>query len=814
MLSPRWRKVVRDLWGNRTRTILVILSIAVGVFAVGMVASNSVIFTRELNASWAAVNPASASLFTGHFDDELLYTVRNMPEVAEADARRSFTVRFKPGSVESNRETGPGQQPPAQPGQLQERWRNLQIFTYPDYDDIRIFQIDSERGAWPPPEQQILIERASLDWMGIDEGELITVEAPNGKLRELRVAGVVHDSTQMSATWIGQGASYVSADTLDWLGVSRDFDELNIIVAEKADDKEHINAVTAHVQDKVERSGREVYFTWIPTPGKHPADEVVQPITLLMGAMGMLSLLVSGFLVFNTLQALLTQQVRQIGIMKAIGGQANQIMGIYYAMVLLFGLLALAIAVPLGSLAGHAMTSFMAGLINFDVSSAEIPLQVFALEAVVGLVVPAVAALYPILSGVRTTAAKAMSDYGLGNSQFGQGFLDRLLERIRGLSRPVLLSLRNTFRRKGRLALTLTTLVLGGAIFIAVFSVRASLLTTLDSWFDLIDYDVYVTFRRGYRIDQLEREALNVPGVTAAEVWRFNSARRQRPDGTEGETMLLRAPKMHSDLIQPTIVEGRWLLPEDDNAIVLNTFMLKDEPDIGVGDEVELTMEGEDTLWRVVGIMEGMPFPMGYVNFDYLAKLVGGAGRGGVVFVQTERHDPAYLIQMEKTMEEHFEDIGLNVNSTMTSTTERGQVETQFNVLVIFLLIMAVLLAVVGGIGLMGTMSLNVLERTREIGVMRAIGASDGAVLQVVIVEGVLIGLMSWLIAVLLALPLSKVLSDAVGISILQAQLRFTFSTGGTITWFVIALILSALASFWPARNASRVTVREVLAYE
>jgi putative ABC transport system permease protein len=156
----------------------------------------------------------------------------------------------------------------------------------------------------------------------------------------------------------------------------------------------------------------------------------------------------------------------------------------------------------------------------------------------------------------------------------------------------------------------------------------------------------------------------------------------------------------------------------------------------------------------------------------------------------------------------------LNVNSTMTRSRESGQIESQFNVLVVFLLIMAILLAVVGGIGLMGTMSLNVLERIREIGVMRAIGASDGAVLQVVIVEGLLIGLLSWALSILLAWPLSKALSDAVGNAILQAELTYTFSVGGTIIWLVAALLLSALASFWPARSASRVTVREVLAYE
>ena len=169
---------------------------------------------------------------------------------------------------------------------------------------------------------------------------------------------------------------------------------------------------------------------------------------------------------------------------------------------------------------------------------------------------------------------------------------------------------------------------------------------------------------------------------------------------------------------------------------------------------------------------------------------------------------------MAKTLEERFEGMGFQVNWTQTSETERAQVESQFNVLVMFLLIMAILLAVVGAIGLMGTMSLNVLERTREIGVMRAIGATDGAVLQIVIVEGVLIGLISWLIGAILAYPLSQAMSDMVGQSIVQASLSYTYSMEGVGIWLALVIVLAALASFWPARNASRVTVRDVLAYE
>ena len=796
MLSPRWRKVLRDLWGNKARTTLVVLSIAVGVFAVGMITGTRVVMSREMHASWAAVNPASATLYADLFDEELIWTVRNMPGVQEADARRSFSVRFK---------TDPAD----------EQWRNMTLFSYPDYDDIRIFQLRPERGAWPPPEHELLIERATLDWMGLQEGDVVIVEAPNGKLRELRIAGTVHDLTRQAASWTGWGYGYISANSLEWLGLSHHFDELNFVVAENPEDTAHIRSVAERLRDKVEKSGRTVYYTWIETPGKHPADNDLEPIMMLLGSLGFLSLLASGFLVVNTLQALLTQQIRQIGIMKAVGARNGQIMGVYYGMVLSFCVLSLAIAVPLGAVAAHEFTSFIANLVNFDVTSFGLPGMVLALQAGVGLVVPLLAALYPILAGVRVPAREAMSDYGLSNGHFGGGVLDRLLERVRGLSRPMLLSLRNTFRRKGRLVLTLITLTLGGATFIAVFSVRESLLLTLDDVLDYVEYDAYAIFRRGYRIDQLEREALRVPGVVAAEAWRFGNVRRVRPDDTESETINLRAPRAQSDLVHPKLVEGRWLLPEDENAVVVNTFFLKDEPDIDVGDEIILKIEGRETAWRVVGIMTRTdPVPMAYVGIDYLSKVVGGVGRAGVVFVQTERHDAAFQAQVERALEEHFESIGLNVNTTMTISRSRGQAESQFNVLVVFLLVMAVLLAVVGAIGLMGTMSLNVLERTREIGVMRAIGASDGAILKVVIVEGVLIGLLSWLLGTLMALPLSRILSEAVGVSIFQMPLSYTFSLGGVELWLGVVVVLATLASFWPARNASRVTVRDVLAYE
>ena len=122
--------------------------------------------------------------------------------------------------------------------------------------------------------------------------------------------------------------------------------------------------------------------------------------------------------------------------------------------------------------------------------------------------------------------------------------------------------------------------------------------------------------------------------------------------------------------------------------------------------------------------------------------------------------------------------------------------------------------AVVGGLGLMGTLSINVLERSREIGVLRAIGAGDGAVVQLVLVEALLIGVIGWVLAVPLSLPLSYLLSNAVGRLFVGTPLTYTFSTSGMLIWLGLVLLLSALAALVPGRRAARLTVRDVLVFE
>ncbi|MBK9712283.1 MAG: ABC transporter permease [Kouleothrix sp.] len=795
MIGPRWRKVLGDLWSYKTRTLLVVLSIAVGVFAIGMISGTQVILMRDMQASYLAIDPPAAIIGLERFDDELPQAIRRMPEVDEAEGRAGLSVRVQVG---------------------QDSWRTLNLQAIPNFRDIRINKISPVEGAWPPASREVLIERSSLGLTNARIGDSLQIELSDGTRRTIRIAGTAHNINMPPAAFTGVVDGFISLDTLEWLGMPRSYTALYITTTDKTLDRSGVGKVVNRVRDKIEQSGRRTFSAYVPIPGQHPADASVRPMLLILGVLGAMSLLMSGFLVVNTIGALLMQQYRQIGVMKSIGADTRQITGMYLATVLAYSLLALLVAVPLGALGAYGFTGYLAKLINFDVLDYAIPPQVLVLEVACGLVVPLLAALWPILSGARVTVREAISSYGLGHGRFGKRRLDRMLERVRFLSRPMLLSLRNTFRRRGRLALTLTTLTLGGALVIGVFSVRAGLLMTAERViFTFWRQDLIANFSQSYRVDLLDQEARKVPGVVRVEPVSSAWMRRLRPDGTESDDISLNGVRFDNDLINPTVLSGRWLQQGDQNAIVISTDMTKNEDDLKVGDDVTFKFGERELTWRVVGIYQGGLQPArGFTTYDYLASVIHRPGQAGWVQVVTDQHDLATHQRVARDLDQHFKAVGIRLSSTQTIDDARATISNQFSVVVVFLMIMALLMALVGGLGLMGTMSINVLERTREIGVLRAIGASTGAILQIVIAEGVLIGLISWLLGGLLALPLSLLLSNAVGEAFLQMPLTFVFSLPGLLIWLGVVMALAGLASFLPAWNAARLTVRDVLAYE
>jgi putative ABC transport system permease protein len=511
----------------------------------------------------------------------------------------------------------------------------------------------------------------------------------------------------------------------------------------------------------------------------------------------------------------MTQQTRQIGIMKSVGGGTRQVFGMYIVLVLGFGLVALLIAIPLASLAAQNLGAGMAAYLNFyPLPFLGYPSTILQ-QAIVALLIPMLAALWPVYNSVRITVREAITDYGIGGN--GKSKDKAVSRRALFLPRPMRLSLRNAFRRKVRLALTLFSLVLGGAIFIGVYNMWASFDKVIEDIQGYFLADINVSFGRYYRFDEVASLSESVPGVSSVEGWTEYPGTLVSDKEAAGTQILFVAPPSTSTLIDPVITAGRWLTTGDENAIVIGNHLLQMFPDLKIGDWLTIEIDGRETQWLIVGfytITGNVSPPLLYVNYEYLSQLVGAPGQVYSLRVLTTDHDAASQKRINDQLIARYEDRGIQVGSTQLGADFIESQQATTDILVYFMLVMATLIAIVGGLGLMGTMSINVLERTREIGVMRAIGASNLDIQGIVIVEGMVIGLISWVISILLSIPITAILCFGVGMAVLTAPMPAVYGATGIIAWLLFTLFLSTVASALPARRASRLTVRDTLAYE
>jgi putative ABC transport system permease protein len=786
-MTTLWKKAIRDFWTERARTTLVVLAIALGISAFASVLSSYAILTRELDRGYLETNPASAVLRVDRIDDDLVAAILQNPEVSDAEPRRTVSGQIKAGPIQ---------------------WRNLVLIVVKDYGDIRVSKLEPEEGAWPPATAEILIERDAFQVAKAKIGDTVTVKTANGKEQQLLVSGGVHDVGQAQARMENIVYGYINLATLAQLGEEPYLDQLNILVRNNRFDEGHIERVATDVKTLIESRGRQVRRFDIPRPGKHPHSDLTGILLLAMSSFGLFVLLLSGILVVNLLTALMASQVRQIGVMKAIGGTRWQIARIYFGQALFLGIAAVLVSIPLGVIGSRALCDYMAMFLNFDINSYAVPVWVYVLVAVVGIAAPLIAAAYPIWKGTGVPVRVALTDFGLSRTTFGASGFDRLLTRIGGTLRPLVLAVRNSFRRRARLALTLLTLAAGGLFFLAALNVRASIINTLDRMFAARKFDLTVWFSKPYDWGRIQRAVGNTQGITHAEGW-FSTEGTLAPETRFNVAAL----PLDTKLLDLEILEGRFLQPGDTNALVINNSLAARAPAMRVGETVTLRIGTDESTWRIVGLAKEAFSPaVAYIPVDFIQKNQPGmvnSLRLGLV-----HNDFDSISIVKENLDRNLEQQGVRARGSSSKAETRFGFDQHMLMIYIFLIVMSVIVGSVGALGLMTTMSLNVLERRREMGVLRALGATPRVVWLMVVVEGLVIGILSWTIAALLAWPVSKLLGDVLVRAMLRGGVDFVFEPLGLLIWLIVSISVSAAGSFIPAWKASQATVREALAYE
>ncbi len=794
-MRPRWRKVLSDLWDNKSRTLLVVASIAVGVFSIGMIAGAYEIISHDMGSSYASAKPANIDMRIDPFDQALIDSVKSVEGVKDVEGRGFFAVRARlPGGD----------------------WTNLDLVAVNDFKDTNINLLLPRQGNPIPSDKQVVLEQKAVNNLALKVGDELEFQLPNGSVKSMTVVGIVQDQTTGAGDFLAPPLGYVTLDTFPWLGQPALYNRLLVTTQDNSNDINHIRQVSTAVTDKVETSGRQVYRTELNKTNEHPMASTVQAILGILLALGLLIVFLSSSLIANTLNSLLTQHLPHIGVMKLIGARSNQIFGMYIALILSFGLIALVIAIPAGGQAAFALSQLIANKMNFNLQGYRIVPLAILLQAIVALLIPLVAGFMPVNNGSRIKVQAAISGNSTASQKSSVGWLERLGSRVKWLSRPMLISLRNTFRRKRRLLLTLLTLTIGGAIFIGVFNVQLSLQDSIAQTGKYFIADVTLNFDRPYRVNEISQVVSRIPHVQHIEGWSYVGAEIIATNGDSVANMTVLAPPADSKLIEPIMVQGRWLEPGDKTAITVSESIWSDYPGLKPGDQLKLKINGQEDNWTVVGIFRlvSQDQIIAYATYDYISELMNMPGQSFSYRVVTDQHTLEYQKQMASTIDSTLRDLGYHVSDAEAGLSTMQTASESLAILTNFLLIMALLTAVVGSIGLTGTMGMNVMERTREIGVMRAIGATDKQIMKTVIIEGMLIGLISWFLAAIFSFPITILLSRIISLAIFNSPSKFVLNPLGFFIWLGLVILLSAIASVLPARNAARLTIREVLAYE
>lgn len=810
-------KLRRDLRASWSRFVLMVIAIAISLTVFGGVVLAWAVSARETGNAYVSTEPASATILLDEpIDAEQMMAIaaaaRDQAGVIEATGRTQLDSDVIVNGL---------------PRELP-----LQVFVATPDDPLRMVKFEMQERSWPPSPGEIFIARDSLGLLGLQVGDTVTIETPNGDPVSLEVADTVYDPSLSPSPQEQTGRGYVSTAALATSGEQTGLDQLKIQVAEPGQttpsgDREAIVAVASEIGRWLQDDyGLAISEIQVPEPNEHPHQWQADSLLLALLVGGAAALLLSTILVANMLNNLFTQQIPQIGIMKAIGARSGRIGRQYLAMTLLVAVAATLLALPPATMIGGAAVSRFLGFVGVEPASLAAPWWAYAVILGVGLGLPLSMALIPLIRASRTTVRAAIDHHGLGSKPSGASGILARLSRIRRLDRGLLMALRNTMRRPARFLLAVSLLASAGMVFVAGMSLSDGVAAVEEEQSAQRNWDVDVQLVNPADMAEISAIVEAVPDVRLVEG--LNVAKtgiagpgdvpitRTYPDQGHGRVSVTTVPADATLFTPPELLEGRWLNPGETGAVVLNQIARDNTVgEVDAGDTVELTLGGEPTTWRVVGIVEQKGGGGGvYTTPEGFADAMGGPPqRVNQLRIATDRDDEPTRQAVASAVEGNLIDAGIEVKSAASISRSEAISEGHMGPIVTIVLVIAIAMGVVGGIGLASTMSANILDRTREFGVMHAIGARPKAVRRIVVAEGVFLSLTSCLVAVIPTLALTAFLGAGLGDLFFSAPLPYRISMLAVGIWLALVILGGILATDTAATRASRITVREALAY-
>jgi putative ABC transport system permease protein len=787
--SALTRKAIADITRRKSRTVLVILGILIGVL--GLTAVNLAddlmgnAFSFRYNLSTLpdlAYNTQSQAI-----DASLLSGVQRMANVAQASLRTEYDTRWHISS-------GSG-------------YAHLSILgniaTSPNA--LGAFQLTS--GHLPGP-GEIVMESSDSTVQPFSLGDTITIDSSGGTAT-LHIVGMARTPGNL---YQQNGLAYMRPDVLQHLAhLSGPNDLLVKLGTVNQQTLQQANTAIVHYLhdhglQRVGVSGQTIASS---------TQVIVNGVFAVIRVVSLIALLLACFLMINTVSTLLTEQIPIIGTMKALGGQRGTIMRGYLISMSIYACVGTMFGIALGSVSGAVLAQNFAASLALNLGPFTLSPWVIAVSLVVGLALPLLSALLPLAHGTSITVRQAMATYGVHTGQHPR----TIGRNLSWVPQTVLLGLRGVFRKPIRASLTLLALVFCTAVFLSVQTTTVSISATLNEVEQTYSSDVTISLNpQPYQ--PLFHVLSQIPNV-------------ERIEPRESQTIqLLQSNQSKLDLVgldpdtqlyQRHLVSGRWLARNEAHTLVLSD-LAAGSLGLRVGDTLSFRINQKQVEhWAIVGIVHDLNKDLGntlgvaYTNIQVLNALDHAPATlhsdltVSDLMVRARDRSPAAVNTLAK---DFYAALAHNGTRLQVTTAQQSIQQNQGPAQLIYAMfdLVAVIVALVGILGLFSTLSSSVLERRLEIGILRSLGASGWHVASVFLMEGLAFAVLACLIGTALGIPLAYGL-----VALLSEQivpLDFLFDPLAIVVTLLFVLLVVALACMGPAFTASRLRIRELLRYE
>ncbi|MFI0429341.1 FtsX-like permease family protein [Mariniflexile sp. HMF6888] len=509
----------------------------------------------------------------------------------------------------------------------------------------------------------------------------------------------------------------------------------------------------------------------------------------------------------------MASQIKQIGILKSIGSSQYKIFQIYLIMLVLMGLIAGIIGVPLAITTGKAFSYFVAGKLNFDILTTSVPLYVVILLMLASVLLPVLLSFFILLKGTGITVKEALSDYGIKQNIRSSKWNSLQNKRLSGI---FLLAVRNTGRNSRRLIVTILAMSLGVAIFSTGFNVRQSLWNLLQGLKSELRYDIQVVINKPIPREDAIRPFLSLKNVDTVEMWVGGRGEiESKVASTEKGAGIVALP-YQSKMLRLAIETGHWINSPNELQIVMNqqAMSLYENPE--VGSIVTITIDGEILNAKLVGVARQFEKAKIYMDINqYDSQFNPNHYANSLMFV-AKYGDYDQVIALKKNIEKAIKTSNLNILYVMSQAERVKIIYDHLNIILSTILILSFMVLLVSAVGMASATGINIWERTREIGVMRAIGAIPRKIYRLFVYEGFIVSVFSMVLGLILAYPLSKLAAIFFGELMLgkEAVLQYAFSYSGFWITLIVTIVFGWLASRIPAKSAIKIPAHKALSYE